>query len=122
MESPETNIIRGHKYTAVFLSIGKDRAAVIAEATEFETGIWYLNRVLTASPERREQGLGGLALRSLLDVLREDGATTVLVEPGGYTSDPERLVKFYERHGFARQWVTLGGNRFHAHAINFSRR
>jgi hypothetical protein len=37
---------------------------------------------------------------ALIGLLRQKGATQLIVEPGGYNSDPARLAKFYGRLGF----------------------
>ena len=72
----------------------------IAEASIIGVGEWYLNRIKV---NIRGQGYGSDLLRVLLETLaiRKDFAQLV-VEPGGYGSDPKRLVKFYERQGFVR--------------------
>ena len=59
---------------------------------------WYLNR-LKVDP--KGQGHGSELLKKLLEALtlRED-FDILLLEPGGYGSDVDRLIKFYERHGF----------------------
>lgn len=72
----------------------------IAEATNLGASEWYLNRIKVIT---REQGHGSDLLRALLTTLatRKD-FSQLIVEPGGYGSEPDRLVRFYERHGFVR--------------------
>jgi len=80
-------------------------------------GAWYLNRV-KVEPEGK--GIGSRLLRKLQETLLDhkgdvkdnfraacgqtDGRTdrfdVLIVEPGGYGSDPKRLNKFYKRNGF----------------------
>lgn len=68
---------------------------------------WYLNRVLVHEGQRR-QGHGRRVLQRLRDVCLERQNThpdwpqvkSILVEPGGYGSKPEVLLKFYEACGF----------------------
>jgi GNAT superfamily N-acetyltransferase len=75
----------------------------VAEASILYTtnGKWYLNRVLVGSPEMRGKGLGSKLVARLLEVLceRED-FRALIVEPGGYGSDPAQLQRFYLRCGF----------------------
>lgn len=76
----------------------------IAEASNLSGGPepseWYLNRIKVNT---RGQGYGSALLRALLAALAtRENFIQLVVEPGGYGSDPDRLVKFYERHGFVR--------------------
>lgn len=63
-------------------------------------GVWYLNRLLVAY-EARGNGIGTELIRRLAERLKTLGATKLIVEPGGYGSDPKRLWKFYSERGFA---------------------
>jgi ribosomal protein S18 acetylase RimI-like enzyme len=65
-------------------------------------GEWYLNRVIIKPETLRSQGLGGELLERLKAEVARRGATRLMVEPGGYGSDPKRLQKFYRAHGFKR--------------------
>ena len=76
-------------------------------ASAFEQGYWYLNRLLV-QPTYRGQGLGPALLKRLWRAFEERKQAhpewrqqgPLMVEPGGYGSDPERLRKFYQREGF----------------------
>ncbi|HEX9135646.1 MAG TPA: GNAT family N-acetyltransferase, partial [Nitrospirota bacterium] len=51
----------------------------------------------------RNAGLGSELLARLQEELKTAGCKKLVVEPGGYNSDPKRLREFYERHGFKQE-------------------
>lgn len=63
---------------------------------------WYLSEVIVSADNDRCKGLGSALVKALVDEVRRRGGHTLLVEPGGYGSDPKRLAVFYERLGFKR--------------------
>lgn len=70
-------------------------------------GHWYLNRIVVRQPR---QGLGPKLLRRLRQAFEERQTVhpewvqkgPLIVEPGGYGSDYEGLVRFYTREGFQK--------------------
>ena len=75
----------------------------IAEASQLVASgddNWYVNRVKVRMKSRYGQGIGSYVFEKLMEVLRARGAVRVIVEPGGYGSDVERLIGFYGRFGF----------------------
>lgn len=72
---------------------------VAAGASNMGNGSWYLNRVIVKD-HNRGRGLGSKALQRVIKEVRQQGGTEIIVEPGGYGSDPARLRVFYGRHGF----------------------
>jgi hypothetical protein len=80
------------------------RSHGVAEASNMSMagrpGEWYLNRVKANKPGN---GYGSNLLQVLQATLaaRKD-FTFLIVEPGGYGSDVNRLIKFYESKGFKR--------------------
>lgn len=73
-----------------------------AEANEMEDGVWLVARVLVSREGARCKGLGSEVLQRMLARLSAAGATAVLVGPGGYGSNLERLEKFYQKNGFVK--------------------
>lgn len=61
---------------------------------------WYVNRVLVRDPAARGRGLGERLVRALLLAIEERGPAWVIVEPGGYGSELQRLQRFYAKCGF----------------------
>lgn len=66
-----------------------------AEASRMGDGTWYLNRVFVR-PEHRGKRWGVRVLDRLLQQADND----VIVDPGGYGSDPDALANFYAKMGF----------------------
>lgn len=63
-------------------------------------GRWWVARLLIRR-EHRNRGLGGYLVDRLLREMKTIPGVNVLeCAPGGYDSDPDRLVAFYQRHGF----------------------
>ena len=68
---------------------------------------WYLNRLLIQAPYRR-QGHGRQLFELLVSVLKRRASfnsdwpqpDSIIVEPGGYDSDPDELITFYQKLGF----------------------
>jgi len=85
-----------------------DATASASDLGEF----WYVNRVFVTEAERGK-GFGLVVLRRLLDEIVKMNNKRVVVEPGGYGSDPERLKKFYEKVGFRKtlDWMTWSSER-----------
>lgn len=73
----------------------------VADASVFlsHPGAWYLNRVLVAE-KHRGQGYGSKLVDHLKKAIVKHGGVLLVVEPGGYGSDPVRLQRFYKRSGF----------------------
>lgn len=72
---------------------------VAAGASHMGDGHWYLNRVVVREGNRGK-GLGTEAIKRLIDEVRKQGGTEIVVEPGGYGSDPNKLRIWYARFGF----------------------
>jgi len=68
---------------------------------------WYLNRVVVSPDSNRNQGIGGQLLARLQEELRKQDCKKLIVEPGGYGSDPEQLFRFYKKHGFIEETAYL---------------
>lgn len=66
-------------------------------------GAWYLNRVVVHPVTNRGNGIGSQMLKKLQAELTARGCTQLIVEPGGYGSDPKVLGRFYRRHGFRKK-------------------
>jgi GNAT superfamily N-acetyltransferase len=72
---------------------------VCAEASYMLAGnCWWIARVLVNPPEARRKGYGTKVLSELLARLPAD--QRVIVAPGGYGSDIDRLRQFYMRFEF----------------------
>jgi len=82
------------------LSHGIAEASNMSHFSGDGEGIWYLNRVKARTPG---QGHGTVILTKLQETLaaRED-FRELRVEPGGYGSDIDRVIKFYESRGFVQ--------------------
>lgn len=78
----------------------------IVEASHLGDGVWYLNRLLVAY-ELRGHGIGTQLLARVRDRLKELEAKKLIVEPGGYGSDPEKLDRFYRARGFVADGAAL---------------
>lgn len=66
-------------------------------------GLWWLAR-LKVREGYQGQGMGSKILKRAQDELSALPHFLALeVAPGGYASDPIRLEKFYESHGFVRE-------------------
>jgi GNAT superfamily N-acetyltransferase len=83
----------------VYVRSGKFPRTHIAEASSYSPTKWYLNRVFVHAASRG-QGIGQQMVTRLQEELRARGATELVVEPGGYGSDPEKLAVFYGKLGF----------------------
>jgi GNAT superfamily N-acetyltransferase len=65
-----------------------------------QMNMWWLAR-LFVQPEYRSQGFGTRLVRRLQEeLLLKPNFEKLVVEPGGYGSDPKRLDVFYKRFGF----------------------
>lgn len=64
-----------------------------------EDGWWWLAR-LKIDNRHQGHGLGTLVLYKLLEVLSKKDIKGLIVAPGGYGSDEDRLFKFYKARGF----------------------
>jgi ribosomal protein S18 acetylase RimI-like enzyme len=72
-----------------------------AQASLMPERYWYLNRVVVTNSADRGRGIGGNLLRILQQDLKENFSPgKLVVDPGGYGSDPEDLIKFYKKFGF----------------------
>ena len=68
---------------------------------EVEPGVWWVGRVLVQRSADRCEGIGSRMLAMLCaDCAKQPGFVKMLVTPGGYGSDPKRLIEFYSRAGF----------------------
>jgi predicted GNAT family N-acyltransferase len=86
---------------------------VAAGASNMGDGQWYLNRVVVKNGGRGK-GLGSEALKRVIEEVRKQGGKQLIVEPGGYGSDPARLRVWYGRHGFEPAKDTVPGTpEFH---------
>lgn len=77
-----------------------------AEACIFPSlkGHWYTNRVLVTRKEERGKGLGSYLLTLLKATLQQqEGFVALMVEPGGYGTDPKKQINFYRKNGFIRK-------------------
>jgi hypothetical protein len=63
---------------------------------------WYVNRVLVQGDGTRGKGVGSQMLKLLQTEVLKLGGKLMIVEPGGYNSDPKQLDNFYGKHGFQR--------------------
>ena len=99
-----THISSNTDCISVSFTFETERRPCVAEASifPFETGAWYLNRVLVPIPALRNQGVGSYLLVLLKTVLTQRQATCLIVEPGGYGADPDAQIRFYRRNGFRR--------------------
>lgn len=70
--------------------------------TESERKEWYINRILVKHPQDRSQGIGSELLSRLKKEVKSQGGDVLIVEPGGYGSDPLDLIRFYTKNGFIR--------------------
>ena len=72
-----------------------------ASAELIEPGVWWVGRVLVQRSADRCEGIGSRMLAMLCaDCAKQPGFVKMLVTPGGYGSDPKRLIEFYSRAGF----------------------
>lgn len=70
-------------------------------ATEFEPGVWWVNRAIIQPESARGQGLGTQLLQLLLERLAEKATfKELLVQPGGYNLPVRRQRQFYKQVGF----------------------
>ncbi len=71
----------------------------IVNMSHIEDNTWEVNRVFI-QPEDRKKYLGTNLLTMAIHCAKEQGATSIFVTPGGYTSDQEGLYTFYNKCGF----------------------
>lgn len=84
------------------LAVSGERSLGVVDCSRFagKEGWWYLNRV-KVERDYQCKGIGTKMVRELQTVLEKTpGVRGILVEPGGYGSDPERLKLFYAKLGF----------------------
>lgn len=91
----------------VTLFIGDNRyewaATIGVDEFEWTPGVWWVARCLVKE-EHRGRKLGSLLLTRVQEHLRgREGFIKMVVEPGGYNSDPARQRAFYERQGFREE-------------------
>ena len=94
----------GHCISVIQVSGGLSIACASADYSEgfFGRGHWWLAR-LKVEPAYQGKKLGSVILELLKEkVSQKEGFGSLIVSPGGYGSDIERLVKFYESHGFMK--------------------
>lgn len=79
----------------------------VANATPMEDhkqiygqGAWYLNRIKLEKPDQRNRGQGSRMLHHLKAEIIHRGGRKLIVNPGGYDSDPDRLIRFYLSNNF----------------------
>lgn len=67
-------------------------------ATEGEGSI-YLDKIIVTKAQR-ENGIGSRAMKGLTEYADRVGKKIVLTVSTDFGADKERLIEFYERHGF----------------------
>lgn len=110
--SVEYHINSGPKYISIrgFDTTGGPILRAIAEASLVEflvtnneissSAFWYLNRIVIQPELFRGHGIGSTMLKMLQEQIKLHFVKKLVVEPGGYGSDVDRLITFYEIHGF----------------------
>lgn len=85
-------------------------ASLVAPLDYYPYEHWFVNRVLVREGHRGK-GLGTQVFETLLEGIRSlTQEAPIIVTPGGYGNDPEKLVVWYQRFGFQRihpQMTTL---------------
>jgi ribosomal protein S18 acetylase RimI-like enzyme len=104
IDRDEIRIVDNAHHVAVSLGSKSIAEASNVSVWDDSKGEWYLNRVKV---EPMGEGIGSRLLQKLQERLlnhapgnASGGFDILIVEPGGYGSDPERLNKFYKRNGF----------------------
>ena len=98
----ELHISTTDDYLSVFLMTERNeflRASM--QVSHVSNGDWYFNRALVKNDEDRGKGLGTRMLARLKEELKKKpNFKRLIVEPGGYGSEPKRQRGFYLKRGF----------------------
>ena len=97
-------IVGERNISVMRLEGGYSQGTIAADLAEFmddgRPGCWWLARLLV-QPECRQRGLGTELVKGLQEeLLGHPNFQVIVVAPGGYNSDPDRLFAFYRRQGF----------------------
>jgi len=85
----------------VSTSLVRNFRIAICEISCIEDHLWYINRCLVPESMGRGKGIGSSLLQSALQTILEiDPIAKIIVQPGGYNSDPDRQINFYTGNGF----------------------
>lgn len=100
LNDSELRIAFDHSRLEIYYA-GHDWPVSTASATNMnQDGKWYLNRIIVNKAERG-RGFGTALLNKVKEKLCTlEDFSELIVEPGGYDSDPERQRNFYVKNGF----------------------
>jgi len=79
------------------VAVGLPPYRCTCDASNMHDGTWYLNR-LFVHESVRGKGIGSRLLAHMVTLLQ--GRGTLIVDPGGYGSNPAKLRKWYRQQGF----------------------
>jgi len=63
-------------------------------------GIWWITRALVQPTKCRNQGVGSVMLRMLINKIAGFHGKKIFVTPGGYEGEKNKQFNFYEKNGF----------------------
>jgi ribosomal protein S18 acetylase RimI-like enzyme len=102
--------------TNIAVNVSQEAVSVMQLHGELKTSVvqasnmgpyWYLNRAKVHN-QYQGQGIGSALLKLVIDSIQELGGSVLVVEPGGYDSDPVRQRNFYLKNGFKESQRYVG--------------
>jgi GNAT superfamily N-acetyltransferase len=76
------------------------RGTISADLLYPEKRIWWISRAIIQPKEYRNQGIGSLLLKNVIEAIVQLNGSEIYVSPGGYMQDTKKQYNFYEKNGF----------------------
>jgi GNAT superfamily N-acetyltransferase len=76
------------------------RGTVSADLIYPEKRIWWISRAIIQPEKYRNQGIGSLLLKNVIEAITQLNGSEIHVTPGGYAQNTKEQYHFYEKNGF----------------------
>lgn len=76
------------------------RGTVSADLIYPRENIWWISRAIIQPKEYRNQGIGSLLLKEVIETITYLNGSKIYVIPGGYDQNTEKQCNFYLKNGF----------------------